>query len=95
MNDDKLNRAAEDAKLEINHQIDVFVEKMKSGTENAESFMTISDIEKEWTLLRLNTTKMYSDIVSSYLSTINEKELIKIKKENTKERGSGSKHINE
>ena len=95
MNDDKLNRVAEDAKLEINHQIDVFVEKIKSGTENAGSFMTMSDIEKEWTLLRLNTTKMYSDIVSSYLSTIDEKELIKIKKENTKERGSGSKHINE
>lgn len=94
MDDSKLNRVAEDAKIEIIHQIDSFIEKMKSGTENADSFITMSDIEKEWTLLRLNTTKMYSDIVSSYLTAIDEKDLIKIKKENTKERGSGSKHIN-
>lgn len=94
MDDSKLNRAAEDAKIEISHQIDSFIEKMKSGTENADSFITMSDIEREWTHLRLNTTKMYSDIVSSYLTTIDEKDLIKIKKENTKGRGSGSKHIN-
>lgn len=88
MNDKDIYKIAENTKLEINHKIDEFLQKLKDGTQDPDSFMTLSEIEKEWSELNLNTTKLYSKMLSSYISSIDEKELIKSKKVNTKERGS-------
>lgn len=77
-----LEKATQDAKLEISKRIDEFKEKIEKGTSDTEHFITISEIEKEWADLRKSTDKMYSDMISAYLSNVNERELIKRKKEN-------------
>ncbi len=80
MNSKTLGRIASDAKLEISHQIDKFVADLQNGTSDPENFITITQLEEKLSLLRSNTTKTYSDILSAYLSGIDESELIKRKK---------------
>lgn len=87
MDNKKLNQIVSEAKLEINHQIDSFVSEIQNETGNPDDFITISQMEERLSLLRANTTKTYSDILSAYLNSVDEKELIKRKKGNTGKRG--------
>lgn len=87
MDNKKLNQIVSEAKLEISHQIDSFVSEIQNETGNPDDFITISQMEEKLSLLRANTTKTYSDILSAYLNSVDEKELIKRKKGNTGKRG--------
>lgn len=87
MDSKTIDKIASNAKLEISHQIDKFVADLQNGTSDPENFITITQLEEKLSLLRSNTTKTYSDILSSYLSSMDETELIKRKKENTGKRG--------
>lgn len=82
-----IDKIASDAKLEINHQIDQFVADLQNGTSDPDDFITITKLEEKLSLLRSDTTKTYSDILSAYLDGMDETELIKRKKENTGIRG--------
>lgn len=87
MDNKALDKIASDAKLEITHKIDEFISELQNGTSNPDEFITITQLEEKLSLLRSSTTKTYSDIVSAYLSSLDERELIKRKKENTAKRG--------
>ena len=87
MDNKTINKIASDAKLEISHQIDKFVADLQNGTSDPNDFITITQLEEKLSLLRLNTTKTYSDILSTYLDGMDETELIKRKKGNTGKRG--------
>ena len=87
MNNKTIDRIASDAKLEISHQIDKFIADLQNGTGNPDDFITITQLEEKLSLLRSNTTKTYSDILSAYLNSMDETELIKRKKANTGKRG--------
>ena len=87
MDNKTIDRIASDAKLEISHQIDKFVADLQNGTSNADDFTTITQLEEKLSLLHSNTTKTYSDILSAYLSSMDETALIKRKKGNTGKRG--------
>lgn len=82
-----IDKIASDAKLEIYHQIDQFVADLQNGTSDPDDFITITKLEEKLSLLRSDTTKTYSDILSAYLDSMDETELIKRKKENTGIRG--------
>lgn len=82
-----IDKIASDAKLEINHQIDQFVADLQNGTSDPDDFITITKSEEKLSLLRSDTTKTYSDILSAYLDSMDETELSKRKKENTGIRG--------
>lgn len=87
MDSKTIDKIASDAKLEISHQIDKFVADLQNGTSDPDNFITITQLEEKLSLLRANTTKTYSDILSTYLDSMDETELIKRKKENTGIRG--------
>lgn len=87
MDNKTLDKIASDAKLEIGHKIDEFISELQNGTKDPDEFITITQLEEKLALLRSSTTKTYSDIISAYLSSMDEKELIKRKKENTVKRG--------
>ena len=87
MGNKSIDKIASDAKLEISHQIDKFVADLQKGTSDPEHFITITQLEERLSLLRSNTTKTYSDIISAYLDSMDETELIKGKKGNTGKRG--------
>ncbi len=87
MNANKTDKVYDDALAEIEKKLAEFRAKLDKGTSDPDNFITLSEIEKEWALLNKTTSKTYSDIVSTYLSEIDERAIIKAKKENTKERG--------
>jgi hypothetical protein len=77
------------AKLdEIERIVRDFKEKFEAGTSNVEHFLTMHEIEKMWSDLRVNTDYIYSDMLSELMSNVDEKELIRKKKENTKKKES-------
>lgn len=61
-----------------------FEEKIQNGTENPDRFLTLSEIEELWSKLIGNTNIIYSDMLQTLLQNIDEKELIREKKENSK-----------
>ncbi len=76
----EFDQAFEDATEEINKNLQKFKGNLEAGTADASSFMTISELEKHWKDLRRDNDKIYSDLVSTYLNNVEEKELIKRKK---------------
>jgi len=73
---------------ELARLIEDFKEKIQNGTSDANNFLTISEIEQLWSELRGNTSKIYSDMLSELLSSVDESDLIRKKKLNTNEKGS-------
>ena len=69
--------------LEIRRIIREFQDKFKERTSQAERFLTINELENLWSELRGNTDVLYSDMIRQLMSTIDEKELIRKKKEST------------
>jgi hypothetical protein len=69
--------------LEIKRLIKEFQDRFKEKTSQSEQFLTINELENIWSELRKNTDVLYSDMIRQLMSTIDEKELIRKKKENT------------
>lgn len=88
MNNAKIDQAYLDAVAVIEKNLGEFREKLDAGTSDPDNFITLSEMEREWALLNKTTSKTYSDILSAYLSEMDERAIIKVKKENTNERGS-------
>ena len=84
-----LNKAYEDAIAELEKKIGEFKAQLDAGTADPENFITLSEIEQLWASLNRSTTKTYSDMISAYLTDLDEKAVIRSKKENTGSTGSG------
>lgn len=69
---------------ELSRLIKEFEEKIQNGTADPNRFLTISEIEELWSILIGNTNILYSDMVSSLIQDIDEKDLIREKKENSR-----------
>ena len=69
--------------LEIKRLIKDFKEIFKDKTSNTESFLTINELETLWSELRNNTEVLYSDMIRQLMSTIDERDLVRKKKEST------------
>jgi hypothetical protein len=67
---------------EIERLIKTFKEKFEAGTSDAENFMTMFEIEKLWSELQNSTNNVYSDMVRELMSAVDERDLIRKKKEN-------------
>jgi len=64
---------------ELSKLVKQFGDIMKNGTNDTDNFITINEIEKHWGDLRQATDKIYTDMVSQMLSTIDEREIVKKK----------------
>jgi hypothetical protein len=64
------------------HLVDEFREKIRAGTKDADSFLTLSEIERLWSGLRGDTSIIYSDMLQELLSSADESDLIRKKKLN-------------
>jgi hypothetical protein len=72
-----------------------FKERFEKGTSNVEQFMTMHEIERLWGEMRGNTNNIYSDIVQDLMSSVDESELIRKKKESIETKESNSEQTNE
>lgn len=89
MTNKNLDKVYEDAIAEIEKNVSEFKAKLDAGTADPEKFITLSEIESLWASLNRSTTKTYSDMISAYLTDLDEKAVIQLKKGNTGSMGSG------
>ena len=87
MKKNNLHQAVIDAKAEMEHNFDDFEAALETGSIDSGYFMSIAEIEKKWSDMKNKTTKIYSDIISAYLSDLSEADMIKAKKATIPERG--------
>ena len=69
--------------LEITRLIKEFQEVFKVKTSQTEKFLTINELEILWSELRNNTEVLYSYMIRQLMSTIDERDMVRKKKENT------------
>jgi len=67
---------------EIERLVNEFREILVKGFTDDQSTMGINEIEKLWSRLRTGTDEVYADMLSDYMSTVDERELIRQKKTN-------------
>lgn len=87
MTNDEIKKITISAQNEVNQFINDFVDKLNNGTFDPQNFMLFTEMEKQYADLTNHTSQTYSNLFSKYLSQFDEKDLIKLKKENTQTRG--------
>ena len=73
---------------EIERLVNEFREIMVKGFSDAQNIMKISEIEEFWTKLRTGADVVYSDMLSDYLASMDESEIIRQKKRISKKRNN-------
>ena len=71
---------------EIERLVNEFREKLVKGFASAQNAMGINEIEELWTELRRGTGEVYGDMLSDYLASVDEREVIRQKKTNIEKR---------
>lgn len=79
----KIENNEEATILEITRLIKEFQEIFKDKTSKSEGFLTINELEILWSELKNNTEVLYSDMIRQLMNTIDERDLVRKKKENT------------
>jgi hypothetical protein len=72
---------------EIERLIKEFKEKFEAGTSDADNFMTMAEIERLWGELQNGTNNIYSEMVHQLMESVDERDLIRKKKEPTGTKG--------
>lgn len=76
-----INQIEQEATDTVSTLIGNFGRQIKEGTSSADTFLTLDSIEQKWSELRRDTDRVYSDMVSELIASIDERELISKKKE--------------
>lgn len=74
---------------ELERIIKEFKEQFESGTSDSDHFISLNEIEKLWGNLNSQTEHLYSDMIREFMCKVNEKDIVRKKKENIKEKESG------
>ena len=68
---------------EIGRLMRDFKDKFKAGTSDVDNFMSITEVELIWSELQDKTNNIYSDMMRKLMSEVDERDLIRKKKETT------------
>ncbi len=82
-----VEEAANEAAEHMRQFITEFISTIRAGFNDSQKPMTIDELERNWDILDVKTKKLYADLVSSELSSIDEKPFIESKKENSQRKG--------
>lgn len=82
MNNPEFEKAAAEAKQKLSQMIDSYIEELDRETSSPNGFPTIDQIEKTWGNLNSETSRLYAEITGKAISQINERKLVRSKKEN-------------
>ena len=73
--------------LELVRIIKEFKSEFKAKTSDTEKFITINELENRWADLKNSTDVLYSDMVRQLISEVDEREMVRKKKQNTLQKG--------
>lgn len=71
---------------EIERLVNEFRDKLEKGFLNAQDNISINEIEDLWTRLRTSSDSVYADLLSDYLMSVDERDVILQKKTNTEKK---------
>lgn len=74
--------------IELERIIKQFKEQFESGTSDSDHFMSLNEIEKLWGDLNSQTELLYSDMIQELMSMVDEKDIVRKKKENIRKKES-------
>jgi hypothetical protein len=80
--------AIQEKVAEIERLVREFKEKFENGTSDSAQFMSINEIERLWGELSSNTNNIYADMIQALISSVDETDLVRKKKENTAKKES-------
>ncbi|MBR4741350.1 MAG: hypothetical protein IK079_00410 [Desulfovibrio sp.] len=83
----KLEELAEKVGIELTQQLKEYLNALNSGTSDPSNFMTMSEIEEKLYNVSAKAKKSYLDVTSQFISELDERELVRSKKESTNRRG--------
>ena len=83
----KLEELAEKVGIELTQQLKEYLNALNSGTSDPSNFMTMSEIEEKLYNVSAKAKKSYLDVTSQFISDLDERELVRSKKESTNRRG--------
>jgi hypothetical protein len=66
--------------LEITRLIKEFKNTFKTKTSDTDKFLTINELENQWTELKNNTEVLYSDMIRELISEVDERDMVRKKK---------------
>ena len=69
--------------LEIARLVKEFKDNFSAKTSDTEKFLTITELENHWTELRNSTDVLYSDMIRQLITEVDERDMVKKKKEST------------
>ena len=73
--------------LELIRIVKEFRSEFKAKTSDTGKFITINELENRWTDLKNSTDVLYSDMVRQLISEVDEREMVRKKKQNTLPKG--------
>ncbi|MBQ7738188.1 MAG: hypothetical protein IJT59_00845 [Desulfovibrionaceae bacterium] len=86
-----LDLAFKIAEAEINQKICRLKEKLKATPASDEDLLTIAEIEELWADFNSSSSKIFADLLASYLAVIDEQATLSLKKKSPKPKISHSK----
>lgn len=72
--------------LELERVIKEFKEQFEAGTSDSDHFISLNEIESLWGNLNRQTEYLYSDMIRELMSMVDERDIVRKKKENIKEK---------
>ena len=69
--------------LELTRIIKEFKSAFKGKTNDSDKFLTINELENYWSDLRNCTDVLYSDMIRQLMGEVDEREMVRKKKQNT------------
>ena len=79
----KIEEIELEAISKLTKQVSEFGNRIIDGTTSSDNFMTMNDIEYNWKNLRNETEKVYTEMVSQIIAAVDERDIIRKKKEST------------
>lgn len=73
---------------ELERIIKEFKQQFEAGTSDPDHFISLNEIEKLWGSLKGQTENLYSDMIQELMGMVDERDIVRKKKENTRKKES-------
>lgn len=86
MDDEIYRKILDEGKMQLEHDFSAYISDLRERTSDANNFITISELEMKNYNINAKLQKIVSNATSDLLSSINDGDLLNLKKKNTKKK---------
>ena len=86
MDDEIYRKILDEGKMQLEHDFSAYISDLRERTSDSNNFITISELEMKNYNINAKLQKIVSNATSDLLSSINDGDLLNLKKKNTKKK---------